>query len=162
MNKDREAYHGRPSRLVRWQQVWALAGPEEVRVIKDPFYIVSLQKVDRKVFESVVGIFHSVFQGSEIENNPNYETFIESVHPRGIGFKEWWPYGKSRALFEATMVRGRDDRPYVRFKAFSNGGSASNADIEDKKREEFRKKVDEFLLERNLAVRLSETHEDRK
>lgn len=162
MSKNREAYHGRPSRLVKWQQVWAFAAPETKTVIKDPFYIVSLQKIDREVFESVVDIFHSVFQGPEIIKNPDYETFVESVHPKRIGFEEWSPYGKSRALFEATIVRGRDDSPYVRFKAFSNGGSASDADIEDKKRDEFRRKVDEFLLERNLAVRLSDTYEYRK
>ena len=158
MNNGREAYHGRPSRLVKWQQVWALAAPETQPVIKDPFYVVSLQKVDRQVFDSVVDIFHSVFQGPKVENSSNYDIFVKSVCPRGIGFMELFPYGKSKALFEATMVRGRDDNPYVRFKAFSNGGSASNADKEDKKKDEFRKKVDDFLLERNLAVRLSDAH----
>lgn len=156
MSKSIEAFHGRPSKLVKWQQASALAAPEARTVIRDPFYIVSLEKVDREVFESVVNIFHSVFQGSQMTDNLDYEIFTTSVSPQGIGFIEWSPYGKSKALFEATMVRGRNDRPYVRFKAFSNGGSAGNADAGDKKRDEFRKKVDEFLLEKNLAVKLSD------
>lgn len=158
MEKARIEYRGKEFDLVKSGMENASTTREmkaERERHENPIFWIKLDDVNEEILTEVINIYSSVYNKNNISfEKPDFSDFSKEIVNKG--YTDFDLLGKNSTPLEVRRRIGENGTVYLRFRTMP-GGSTGTAIHSNPQREEFQDKVDSFLIEKNLAVRLQDT-----